>query len=195
MVHWLMLFLSLVVFEGFFGLISFLLSLMHKRCLRIMVPSARTSITHSQSDDGSSNSSSHSSSRLNSMKELFDRTGKCGLCEARLEDVLINESAHFFSVIPFATSFPSFATSFPFEIWIVPRDHTSYFHDIDEEKVMYLFFFNFIRYTILRCLLIDDICLLFPLALRQTLVLIHDQITQIVGKRMSMPRAPIGHAQ
>ncbi|XP_020273133.1 ADP-glucose phosphorylase isoform X2 [Asparagus officinalis] len=27
-------------------------------------------------------------------------------------------------------------TTYPFEIWIVPRDHTSYFHDIDEEKVV-----------------------------------------------------------
>ena len=82
------------------------------------------------------------SSRLNSTKELFDRAGKCGLCEARSEDVLINESAHFFSIVPFAASFP-------FEIWIVPRDHTSYFHDIDDEKVMNLLFFNCRHYTLL----------------------------------------------
>lgn len=69
------------------------------------------------------------SSRLNSMKELFDRTGKCGLCEAWSEDILINESTHFYSVVPFAASCP-------FEIWIVPRAHTSYFHDIDEEKAV-----------------------------------------------------------
>lgn len=76
------------------------------------------------------------STRLSSMKELFDRTGKCGLCEARSEDILINESAHFFSVVPFAASFP-------FEIWVVPRDHTSNFHDLDEEKVMDLLSFGF----------------------------------------------------
>ncbi|ONK65043.1 uncharacterized protein A4U43_C07F32890 [Asparagus officinalis] len=69
------------------------------------------------------------SSRLKSMKEYYDRTGKCGLCEALSKDILINKSTHFFSIVPFAATYP-------FEIWIVPRDHTSYFHDIDEEKVV-----------------------------------------------------------
>lgn len=67
--------------------------------------------------------------RLDSMKELYGRTGKCGLCEAGSKDILIDESAHFFSIVPFAASFP-------FEIWIVPRDHSPFFHDINKEKAV-----------------------------------------------------------
>ncbi|KAG0473782.1 hypothetical protein HPP92_015639 [Vanilla planifolia] len=67
------------------------------------------------------------SARLASLKELFDKSGKCVLCEARAEDLLINESNHFFAIVPFAASFP-------FEIWIIPKDHTSYFHDLDETQ-------------------------------------------------------------
>jgi galactose-1-phosphate uridylyltransferase len=28
-----------------------------------------------------------------------------------------------------------FAASYPFEIWIIPRQHISYFHKIDQDKV------------------------------------------------------------
>lgn len=69
------------------------------------------------------------STRLDSLKEVFDKSGKCGLCEAASEDILINESNHFLAIVPFAASFP-------FEVWIIPRDHTSYFHDMDEQKAM-----------------------------------------------------------
>ncbi|XP_010940094.1 ADP-glucose phosphorylase [Elaeis guineensis] len=65
--------------------------------------------------------------RLNATKEWFERTGKCSLCEIRSEEILINETVHFFAIVPFAASYP-------FEIWIVPRHHSSHFHDIDSEK-------------------------------------------------------------
>ncbi|XP_020580306.1 ADP-glucose phosphorylase [Phalaenopsis equestris] len=69
------------------------------------------------------------SARFDSLKEHFDKSGKCGLCEAHSEDILINESNHFSAIVPFAASFP-------FEVWIIPRDHASYFHDLDEKKAI-----------------------------------------------------------
>ncbi|KAF8398591.1 hypothetical protein HHK36_017522 [Tetracentron sinense] len=69
------------------------------------------------------------SARLDSMKEYFDRTGKCSLCEIRSEELLIDESTHFISIVPFAASFP-------FEIWVIPRDHSSHFHELSNEKAV-----------------------------------------------------------
>lgn len=69
------------------------------------------------------------SARLDSMKAVFDKSGKCGICEARSASILINESNHFFAVVPFAASFP-------FEVWIIPREHTPYFHDLNEQKAV-----------------------------------------------------------
>ncbi|KAK6941998.1 Galactose-1-phosphate uridyl transferase, N-terminal [Dillenia turbinata] len=66
-------------------------------------------------------------SRLRSMKENYDRIGKCSICEViqgQGNELLIHESAHFLSVVPFAASFP-------FEIWIIPRHHASHFHLLD----------------------------------------------------------------
>lgn len=67
------------------------------------------------------------SARLDSMKQHFDQTGICSLCDIRSNDLLIDESAHFISIVPYAATFP-------FEIWIVPVDHSSHFHDIDGVK-------------------------------------------------------------
>ncbi|XP_039129869.1 ADP-glucose phosphorylase [Dioscorea cayenensis subsp. rotundata] len=67
------------------------------------------------------------STRLDSMKEYFDRTGKCGLCDIQLKKILIDESSHFYAIVPFAASNP-------FEIWIVPRKHASHFYEIDDER-------------------------------------------------------------
>uniref|UniRef100_A0A5B7BD27 Galactose-1-phosphate uridyl transferase N-terminal domain-containing protein n=1 Tax=Davidia involucrata TaxID=16924 RepID=A0A5B7BD27_DAVIN len=69
------------------------------------------------------------STRINSMKEYFDQTGKCSLCEIQRDDLLIDESTHFISVVPFAATFP-------FEIWIIPHDHSSHFHELDGEKAV-----------------------------------------------------------
>ncbi|XP_058105930.1 ADP-glucose phosphorylase [Magnolia sinica] len=69
------------------------------------------------------------SARLDSMKDYFGATGECGLCAIRSEELLIDESAHFFSIVPYAASFP-------FEIWIVPRTHYSHFHELDDEKAV-----------------------------------------------------------
>ncbi|GAB4853332.1 hypothetical protein Ancab_017511 [Ancistrocladus abbreviatus] len=66
---------------------------------------------------------------LQAMKEHFDQTGKCILCEIPSKELLIDESAHFISIAPFAASHA-------FEIWIVPRDHSSHFHHIDNEKAV-----------------------------------------------------------
>jgi UDPglucose--hexose-1-phosphate uridylyltransferase len=69
------------------------------------------------------------SARLDSMKEFFHETGKCSICEIRVEDLLIDESSHFISIVPFAASFP-------FEMWIIPRHHSSHFHELDGAKVI-----------------------------------------------------------
>lgn len=69
------------------------------------------------------------SSRLDCMNGFFHETGKCSICEVRVEDLLINESTHFFAIVPFAATFP-------FEIWIIPRHHSSHFHELDAAKVM-----------------------------------------------------------
>eukprot|EP00262_Sarcandra_glabra_P002845 TRINITY_DN1322_c0_g1_i1.p1 TRINITY_DN1322_c0_g1~~TRINITY_DN1322_c0_g1_i1.p1 ORF type:complete len:356 (+),score=24.95 TRINITY_DN1322_c0_g1_i1:42-1070(+) len=67
------------------------------------------------------------STRMESMKNCFYKTGKCGLCEIWSVELLIDESSHFFSIVPFAASFP-------FEMWIIPRDHSSHFHELDNDK-------------------------------------------------------------
>ncbi|XP_050941439.1 probable galactose-1-phosphate uridyltransferase isoform X3 [Cucumis melo] len=65
--------------------------------------------------------------RLDSMKQYFNETGKCSICHVPTKDLLVDESVHFISVVPYAASFP-------FELWIVPRDHVSHFHELDQEK-------------------------------------------------------------
>ncbi|OAY41942.1 ADP-glucose phosphorylase [Manihot esculenta] len=69
------------------------------------------------------------SARLDGTKEYFDKTGKCSLCVVHTEKLLIDESTHFFSIVPFAATFP-------FEIWIIPRDHSSHFHELKCEKAV-----------------------------------------------------------
>ncbi|KAK4345380.1 hypothetical protein RND71_035556 [Anisodus tanguticus] len=69
------------------------------------------------------------SARLDSMTEYFQQTGKCSLCDIQPNELLIDESAHFISLVPFAATFA-------FEIWIIPRDHSSHFHEIDSEKAI-----------------------------------------------------------
>ncbi|KAL9263189.1 ADP-glucose phosphorylase-like protein [Drosera capensis] len=66
---------------------------------------------------------------LKSMKEYFDRNKNCILCEPPSKELVVDESAHFISIVPFAASFA-------FEIWIIPKDHSSHFHLIDEEKAV-----------------------------------------------------------
>lgn len=69
------------------------------------------------------------STRIDSMKEYFNRTGKCSLCEVQSKDLLIDETPHFISIVPFAAPFP-------FEIWIIPRHHASHLHELDAEKAV-----------------------------------------------------------
>ncbi|KAL2335071.1 hypothetical protein Fmac_016284 [Flemingia macrophylla] len=71
------------------------------------------------------------SARLSSMKDYFDQTGKCFICGIQREDLLIDSSTNFFSLVPFAATFP-------FEIWIVPRYHSAHFHELDDEKAVEL---------------------------------------------------------
>jgi UDPglucose--hexose-1-phosphate uridylyltransferase len=66
--------------------------------------------------------------RLNYMKEVFERMGHCSLCEIKSKDILITETPNFSAIVPFAASYP-------FEIWIIPREHLSHFHGIDQDKV------------------------------------------------------------
>ncbi|XP_076900047.1 ADP-glucose phosphorylase-like [Bidens hawaiensis] len=69
------------------------------------------------------------STRLNSMKEYHNQTGKCVLCNINTKELLIDESNHFISISPFASTFP-------FETWIVPRYHSSHFHELGEDKAI-----------------------------------------------------------
>ncbi|CAL0317133.1 unnamed protein product [Lupinus luteus] len=69
------------------------------------------------------------STRLESMKSYFDQNGKCCLCESQSENLLINSSTYFVSLVPFAASFP-------FEMWIVPQYHSAHFHELDDEKAV-----------------------------------------------------------
>lgn len=84
-------------------------------------------------------------SRFESMRERWIATGRCSLCEIRSEEILIDESSHFFSIVPFAASSP-------FEIWIVPSNHDSHFHEIDQEKVIISSRSNFQTDRETRCL-------------------------------------------
>nr|AFK35279.1 unknown [Lotus japonicus] len=67
--------------------------------------------------------------RLGSMKDYFDKMRKCCICEIQCEDLLIDSSTYFLSLVPFAAAFP-------FEIWIVPRYHSAHFHELDAEKAV-----------------------------------------------------------
>ncbi|CAN6577648.1 unnamed protein product [Malus baccata var. baccata] len=68
--------------------------------------------------------------RLDSMKEYFDQTGNCSVCEFKSsKDLLVDVSAHFVSIVPFAATFP-------FEIWVIPLDHSPHFHELDADKAV-----------------------------------------------------------
>ncbi|KAJ1702623.1 hypothetical protein LUZ63_002402 [Rhynchospora breviuscula] len=68
--------------------------------------------------------------RLSCMKEIFDLTGKCSVCDLQSDqDLMINSSTHFYAIAPFASSYA-------FEIWIVPREHSADFHELDHSKAM-----------------------------------------------------------
>ena len=87
------------------------------------------------------------SARIESMKEYFLQTKKCAICEVRGEDLLIDSSTHFISVVPSAATFP-------FEIWIIPRCHSPHFHEIDDEKVItiapWIYFFYMVLFVKLK---------------------------------------------
>ncbi|KAJ9558995.1 hypothetical protein OSB04_013609 [Centaurea solstitialis] len=69
------------------------------------------------------------SARLDSMKEYHNQTGRCSLCDIQKDKLLIDESTHFISIAPFASTFP-------FETWIVPRHHSSHYHELNEDKAI-----------------------------------------------------------
>ncbi|XP_047953742.1 ADP-glucose phosphorylase-like [Salvia hispanica] len=50
----------------------------------------------------------------------FRANVECAICQAKQEDLSVHESNHFRSIVPF-------------EIWIIPRKHSSHFHDIDPD--------------------------------------------------------------
>ncbi|KAB5512180.1 hypothetical protein DKX38_029208 [Salix brachista] len=71
------------------------------------------------------------SARFEGMNEYFKKTGKCSLCEVQAKELLIDESTHFISIVPFAATYP-------FEMWIIPRAHYSHFHEFDCDKMVEL---------------------------------------------------------
>lgn len=87
------------------------------------------------------------STRLDNMKKYYEQTEKCSICEVQSEDLLIDSSVHFISIVPFAASYP-------FEMWIIPRDHSPHFHDIDREKVCSFSWIYFSYILILICKLL-----------------------------------------
>ena len=68
------------------------------------------------------------SSRFTAMKEYFEQTGQCVLCEKPPKELVIHESKYFIAVVPFAASYA-------FEIWVIPQYHSAHFQDIDKDKV------------------------------------------------------------
>lgn len=72
------------------------------------------------------------SARIQSMKEHFEQTGECALCQIKQEDLLIHTSNHFKSIVPYAAMFP-------FEIWIIPCHHSPHFDDLDSDMVTHSF--------------------------------------------------------
>ena len=54
----------------------------------------------------------------------FRANVECAICQAKQEDLSVHESNHFRSIVPF-------------EIWIIPRKHSSHFHDIDPDMVIH----------------------------------------------------------
>ncbi|KAH9605984.1 hypothetical protein KSS87_016538 [Heliosperma pusillum] len=90
--------------------------------------SAGASMSHSHSQIIAIPIVPHSvSTRLEATKDYFEKTGRCILCEAPQKELLVHESKHFLSVIPYAASYA-------FEMWIIPRQHSIHFHDIDKDK-------------------------------------------------------------
>lgn len=76
--------------------------------------------------------------RLSCMKEIFDLTEKCSVCDLQSDqNLMINGSTHFFAIAPFAASYA-------FEIWIVPREHSTYYHELDRAKVSASFILGYI---------------------------------------------------
>nr|GEV60031.1 ADP-glucose phosphorylase [Tanacetum cinerariifolium] len=69
------------------------------------------------------------STRLDSMRQYHNQTGKCILCDIKTDQLLIDKSTHFISIAPFASTFA-------FETWIVPCYHSSHFHELDEDKAI-----------------------------------------------------------
>jgi UDPglucose--hexose-1-phosphate uridylyltransferase len=82
-------------------------------------------------------------SRLNCMKEVFERSGKCSLCEIGSKDILVSETHNFSAIVPFAASYP-------FEIWIIPREHSSYFHEINQDKVRIISESMYLKFHLVR---------------------------------------------
>ncbi|KAL6880607.1 hypothetical protein ACP4OV_012172 [Aristida adscensionis] len=92
--------------------------------------SAGASMAHSHSQMlGTPFVPSSVTTRLDCMRAAFEKSGNCSLCEIRSKDTLISETANFSAIVPFAASYP-------FEIWIIPRQHISYFHEIEQDKAL-----------------------------------------------------------
>ncbi|MDD4334973.1 MAG: galactose-1-phosphate uridylyltransferase [Desulfotomaculaceae bacterium] len=70
---------------------------------------------------------------IEGMKEYFNRRGSCVMCDMIGQEIsekerIILENDHFISFSPFASRFP-------FEIWITPREHQFDFAHLREEQV------------------------------------------------------------
>ncbi|MDD2553269.1 MAG: galactose-1-phosphate uridylyltransferase [Desulfotomaculaceae bacterium] len=70
---------------------------------------------------------------IEGMKEYVNQRGSCVICDMIRQEILekerlIIDNAHFISFSPFASRFP-------FEIWITPREHQFDFAQISEEQV------------------------------------------------------------
>ncbi|KAL3754965.1 hypothetical protein ACJRO7_002102 [Eucalyptus globulus] len=116
---------------------------------------------------------SNVSARIECLREHFDQTGKCCLCEVPSNELLIDESAHFVSFVPFSASSS-------FEIWIVPRDHSPHFHELDDNNVGQIVSFQcscaLVNLTFFSC---DFVGLKVPNTARCIVIASSDKVTLI----------------
>jgi UDPglucose--hexose-1-phosphate uridylyltransferase len=70
---------------------------------------------------------------MNGAQEFFDYRGRCIYCdmihqEATTEKRIVLDTPHFVAFAPYASRFP-------FETWILPRNHNSHFENIQKTEV------------------------------------------------------------
>ncbi len=87
---------------------------------------------------------------LEGAKHYFDYRGRCVFCDLLSQELLektriVVENKNFLAFCPFAPRFP-------FETWIVPKEHNAFFGDISDEQQYHLA--SILKETLRRCKLV-----------------------------------------